>query len=92
MAEDQVEERADDIPGREEDLASGRYVRFRRLALDRARGVQHLRAGGLMDDEQERCGDLSCLICYALDSTTAVGLLATRFGLNALPSSCDLNM
>ena len=45
-----------------------------------------------MDDEQERCGDLSCLICYALDSTTAVGLLATRFGLNALPSSCDLNM
>jgi len=28
MAEDQVEERADDIPGQVEDLASGRYVRF----------------------------------------------------------------
>jgi len=28
VAEDQVEERADDIPDQEEDLASGRYVRF----------------------------------------------------------------
>ena len=28
MAEDQVKERADDIPAQEEDLASGRYIRF----------------------------------------------------------------
>ncbi len=28
MAEDQVEEQADDIPDQEEDLAPGRYIRF----------------------------------------------------------------
>jgi hypothetical protein len=28
MAEDRVEERVDDIPGQEEDLASVRFVRF----------------------------------------------------------------
>lgn len=35
----------------------------RRLALDRARGIQLLRAGRLMG-EPEHCGDPSCLICY----------------------------